>query len=165
MPGRGNHYSAAFEAYLRSRSIPYVNVHQAKKALCGNSHLKSFDFVVYSKRGKNILVDLNGRTHAHRNGASGFQSWTCERDVEDLVEWERVFGDEFTAVLTFVYWMKSARLGPAGAFRHRDRSYLLMGIDLGDYRRRMRRRSAKWETVSLPADDFRTLARPLESWL
>jgi hypothetical protein len=29
----------------------------------------------------------------------------------------------------------------------------------------MRRRSVKWETVSLPADDFRSLARPLESWL
>ena len=42
---------------------------------------------------------------------------------------------------------------------------LLMGIDLGEYRNAMRRRSAKWETVSLPAEEFRSLARPLESWL
>jgi hypothetical protein len=165
MTGRGNHYSAAFEAYLRSRSIPYVNVHQAKKALCGSSKLKSFDFVVYSKTGKSILVDLNGRSHTPRNGAGGFQTWTCERDVADLVEWEKVFGDDFTGVLTFVYWMKSARTGPDGTFRHRDRWYLVMGVNLKEYRQRMRRRSAKWETVCLPADDFRTLARPLESWL
>jgi hypothetical protein len=29
----------------------------------------------------------------------------------------------------------------------------------------MRRRSVKWETVALPAEDFRALARPLEDWL
>ena len=42
---------------------------------------------------------------------------------------------------------------------------MLMGIDLEEYRGKMRRRSAKWETVSLAAEDFRSLARPLESWL
>jgi hypothetical protein len=50
-------------------------------------------------------------------------------------------------------------------FEYRNRWYLLMGIDLGEYRGAMRRRSAKWETVSLPAQEFRQLARPLESWL
>jgi hypothetical protein len=165
MAGRGNHYSAAFEAFLHSRSIPYVNVHQAKRALFSNSQLKSFDFVVYSKTGKSLLIDLNGRLHKPRNGAGGFQTWTGEDDVTDLVEWQRVFGDDFTALITFVYWLKAARSGPAGTFRHHDRWYLLMGIKLDDYRRRMRRRSAKWETVSLPADEFRSLARPLEFWL
>jgi hypothetical protein len=39
------------------------------------------------------------------------------------------------------------------------------GVDLGEYRNHMRRRSVKWETVALPAEDFRSLARPIESWL
>ena len=47
----------------------------------------------------------------------------------------------------------------------KGRWYLLMGVDLAEYRNHMRRRSAKWETVALPADDFRSLARPIESWL
>ena len=50
-------------------------------------------------------------------------------------------------------------------FEHRERWYLLMGIDLAEYRNAMRRRSAKWETVALPAEEFRNLARPIESWL
>jgi hypothetical protein len=50
-------------------------------------------------------------------------------------------------------------------YLHRGRWYWLMGIDLGEYRNHMRRRSVKWETVSLPAEDFRSLARPIESWL
>ena len=52
-----------------------------------------------------------------------------------------------------------------GMFEFRDRWYLLMGVDLAEYRDHMRRRSAKWETVCLPAEDFRSLARPIESWL
>jgi hypothetical protein len=50
-------------------------------------------------------------------------------------------------------------------FEFRNRWYLLMGIDLAEYRNHMRRRSAKWETVSLPAAGFRDLARPIDSWL
>jgi hypothetical protein len=50
-------------------------------------------------------------------------------------------------------------------FHHRDKWYLIMGIDLAEYRAHMRRRSAKWETVCLPAREFRSLARPLETWL
>ncbi|MDB5325444.1 MAG: hypothetical protein JWM57_1013, partial [Phycisphaerales bacterium] len=52
-----------------------------------------------------------------------------------------------------------------GMFEHRDRCYLMMGIDLKEYRDHMKRRSAKWETVSISAEHFRQLARPLESWL
>ena len=42
---------------------------------------------------------------------------------------------------------------------------MLMGVDLSEYRNAMRRRSLKWGTVALPAEEFRNLARPLESWL
>ena len=68
-------------------------------------------------------------------------------------------------MLTFIYWIDPPLAAEPGMFEHRDRWYLLMGIDLGEYRNAMRRRSAKWETVALPAEEFRSLARPLESWL
>jgi len=42
-------------AFLRDRGIPYVAVDEAKKALFANSRLKSFDFVVYSRNGPNLL--------------------------------------------------------------------------------------------------------------
>jgi hypothetical protein len=50
-------------------------------------------------------------------------------------------------------------------FAYKGRWYWLMGIDLAEYRNHMRRRSVKWETVALPAEDFRSLARPIENWL
>jgi hypothetical protein len=170
MASRTGHYTAAFEAFLRSRSIPYVNVDQAKKALFADAKLKSFDFVVYSKKGPNLLVDLNGRScrvskSATAKGRAGFESWTNEHDVADLAQWEQVFGEGFKGVVTFVYWLDAPKRPMPGMFEHRDRWYLLMGIDLAEYRSRMRRRSPKWETVSLPVKDFRSLARPLENWL
>src|SRR5271170_6309507 len=103
MADRTIHYEAAFEAFLRDRKIPYVAVDEAKKALFANSRLKSFDFVVYSKKGPNLLIDVKGRSRRNRTGRSGFESWTTEHDVSDLMEWELVFGDGFKAVFSFIY--------------------------------------------------------------
>ncbi len=165
MADRTVHYEAAFEAFLRDRGIPYVAVDEAKKALFANAKLKSFDFVVYSKGGPNLLVDVKGRSCRNRSARSGFETWTTERDVSDLLQWEQVFGEGFKAVFSFVYWIDPPLTPDVGMYEFRERWYLLMGIDLAEYRDHMRRRSVKWETVSLPAEDFRLLARPLESWL
>ena len=61
MTRRSVHYEAAFEDYLRRQQIPYVAVDEAKRAIFGRVSLKSFDFVVYSSSGANLLVDIKGR--------------------------------------------------------------------------------------------------------
>jgi hypothetical protein len=95
----------------------------------------------------------------------GFETWATEQDVNDLMQWEQVFGEGFKAVLMFIYWIEPPLSAGLGMYQHRDRWYMVMGIDLAEYRSRMRRRSAKWETVCLPAQEFRSLARPLENWV
>lgn len=159
------HYEAAFEAILRERKIPYVAVDEAKKALFGQAKLKSFDFVVYSPRGPNLLVDIKGRQARDSAGGSTFQTWTTEQDVSDLMQWQQVFGEGYRAVLMFVYWIDPPLHPQPGMFPHKDRWYWLVGIDLEEYRSHMRRRSVKWETVAIPSQDFHSLARPLEEWL
>lgn len=165
MADRSLHYEAAFEAFLRERGIPCVAVDEAKKALFANAKLKSFDFVVYSKGGPNLLVDVKGRQVRDRSSRKGFETWATEQDVNDLREWEQIFGEGYKAVLTFIYWIDPPLTAEPGMFSHKGRWYLMMGIELAEYRNHMRRRSAKWETVSLPAEDFRSLARPIEQWL
>src|SRR5829696_5545831 len=165
MADRTVHYEAAFEAFLREKGIPCVAVDEAKKALFANAKLKSFDFVVYSKNGPNLLVDVKGRQMRNRGAGAGrgrgFETWATEQDVADLMQWEQVFGDGYKAVLTFIYWIDEPLTPEPGMFCHKGRWYWLMGVDLTEYRNHMRRRSAKWETVALPADDFRSLARPI----
>ncbi|HWB52685.1 MAG TPA: HYExAFE family protein [Tepidisphaeraceae bacterium] len=163
MADRSIHYEAAFEALLRERGIPYVAVDEAKRALFANAKLKCFDFVVYSQNGPNLLVDVKGRQK--RDSTGSFQTWATEQDVADLVQWEQVFGEGFKAVFAFVYWIDPPLHPETGMFQHKDRWYWMFGIDLNEYQSHMRRRSIKWETVSLPAADFKMLARPLDKWL
>ena len=52
-----------------------------RKALFANAKLKSFDFVVYSKSGPNLLVDVKGRQVRRGAGKGSFETWTTEQDV------------------------------------------------------------------------------------
>ena len=171
MADRSIHYEAAFEAMLRERGVPYVAVDEAKRALFADAKLKSFDFFVHSKGGPNLLVDVKGRKLlAKPGGAAGSpQTWAPGQDVEDLRQWEQVFGDGARAVLAFVYWIDPPLLPDGSAFCHKaaggERWYRMVGVGLADYRDHMRRRSPKWQTVALPAADFRALARPIAEWL
>ena len=171
---RHNHYESAFEAFIRDRGLPYVAVDETRKALFNVSKLKSFDFVVYSRSGPNLLIDIKGRK-VDGPGAS-LQTWTTRQDVDDLLQWERIFGEGFRAILGFVYWIDPVLTSPPGHFVHRagddtlpapqrERHYLMFGINLLDYRNHMNRRSVSWDTVSIPADEFRLLARPIDQWL
>jgi hypothetical protein len=170
MADRKIHYEAAFENLLRDKGIPYVAVDEAKRALFSDAKLKSFDYVVYSQSRPNLLVDIKGRRHQGPR-ASSFQTWSTQRDVEDLKQWESVFGDGFQAVLVFVYWLDAPQgddshlLLEEGVWTYKSRYYRMFGVDLHHYQDRMRMRSAKWETVAIGQEDFRTLARPIELWL
>jgi hypothetical protein len=151
MADRNVHYEAAFEAFLRHRGVPYVAVDEAKKALFATAKLKSFDFVVYSKTGPNLLIDVKGRLLRDRAAKRGFETWATERDVADLAQWEAGLRRGVQGGVLFRLLDRAAAHARAGMFEYRNRWYLLMGIDLAEYRGAMRRRSAKWETVSLPA--------------
>lgn len=164
MADRKVHYEAAFEELLRQRGVPYVAVDEAKKAMFANAKLKSFDFVVYSKSGPNLLIDVKGR-RLRGSGSGSPQTWVTEQDVDDLAEWARVFGDGFIGLLVFSYWIDAPLVPDPEHFLHRDHWYRMLGVRLDEYRNLMRRRSTRWNTVSLRVEDFRLLARPIESWL
>ena len=174
MAQRRFHYDAAFEHYLRANGIPYVAVDEAKRALqgkqaggiAGSSKLKSFDFVVYSESGPNLLVDVKGRKHSGRTGRS-LQNWVTSDDVKCLDRWSGIFGDGFDPAFTFLFWCD---VQPPDALFHEifpfgPRWYAVLAVRLADYQRHMRRRSAKWDTVSIPARAFAEVSRPLKELL
>lgn len=167
MADRTVHYEAAFEAYLRARGTPYVPVDEAKRALFARAKLKSFDFVVYGGAGRsNLIVDVKGRrfsSNAPRPGS--MQNWVTETDVDDMTHWEHLFGDGFRGTFCFAYWIDPPIAPEPAMFEHREKWYWLWGVDLTEYRRAMRPRSAKWKTVHLRTADFRELARPFDDWL
>ena len=168
------HYEAAFEHYLRANGIPYVAVDEAKRALQGkqrggiegSAKLKSFDFVVYSAGGPNLLVDVKGRKHSGRTGKA-LQNWVTNDDVTCLSTWSGIFGDGFEPAFAFLFWCD---VQPPDALFHEifafgPRWYAVLAVKLCDYKEHMRARSAKWDTVSIPARSFDRCAVPLKHLL
>ncbi|MCX5659134.1 MAG: HYExAFE family protein [Planctomycetota bacterium] len=169
MAQRRFHYELAFEHYLRAKAIPYVAVDEAKRAMAGKApagNLKSFDFVVYSKSGPNLLVDVKGRKHAGKSGRS-LQNWVTKDDIDGLSRWAEIFGRDFTSAFVFMFWCEGQ---PPDAlfqemFEFNARWYAVLAIRLSDYRGQQRPRSAKWGTVSVPSRFFNETALPLEKLL
>ena len=168
MANRHNHYEAAFEAYLRQERIPYVAVDERRRALVGDGSLKSLDFIV-SPRGDfrgatRWLVDVKGRRFP--SGARQKQywrNWSTRDDLASLERWQAEFAGSFRAALVFAYQLTADRAPtpPEQVFYFRSVPYSFVGIALRDYVPSARPLSARWDTVSMPAAEFRRRATPL----
>ena len=95
------------------------------------------------------------------------QNWTTREDIDDLREWEEIFGTGFSAIFLFMYaWGGRPEESPlAEMFLHKDQWYGTLAVSVRDYREAMKVRSAAWGTVHLPTKEFRRLAKPFEEWL
>ena len=84
MANSDNHYEAAFEAYLRSRGVPYVAVDEAKRSLLSDgASIKSLDFIVSAPGETTWLVDVKGRRFP--SGDDQKQYWkNCHTSGEGL---------------------------------------------------------------------------------
>jgi hypothetical protein len=172
MAQRSVHYEAAFEDYLRSRGLPYVPVEESKKAIFGQISLKSFDFVVYSEQGPNLLVDVKGRkfpdaTPGRKRGGKAWENWITRDDVEGLADWQSVFGEGFRAVLVFAYWLQGPpqRSPFADVHFYRSNHYAFVAVSLEDYVSLARPRSQKWQTLAVPAKTFSQTAADIATLL
>ena len=162
MTKRQIHYEGAFEDFLRVQGIPYVAVDEARRAIFGKASLKSFDFVVYSHEGPNLLVDIKGRKFPDTAAAGkkhttrAWENWITRQDVEGLEQWQGVFGQDFRAVLVFAYWLQgSERTSPFDdVYFYHNSYYAFMTMTLDDYVSQARPRSEKWQTIAVPSRTF-----------
>ena len=166
------HYEAAFENYLQGRGWPYVAVDEAKKAIFGRASLKSFDFVVYSEAGPNLLVEVKGRKFPGPGGgrkstSRAWENWVTRDDVDSMRQWEQVFGQDFVGMLVFAYWLQGppaeSPFDDVHAFR--GRFYAFMGMPSATYVTMARPRSARWQTITVPSGQFARQAADIASFL
>jgi hypothetical protein len=167
MARRYIHYEAAFEDYLRSRGLPYVAVDEHRKAIFSGTRVKSFDFLVYYERGRTWIVDIKGRKFPYDTDGQKryWENWVTREDIEGLTRWQETFGDGFVAMLVFAYLLlcpeERAPTGHVHTFK--EQRYAFMCVSLDDYRRECRRRSCKWDTLSMPMGRFRKLIEPIQT--
>ncbi len=158
---RCNHYDVAFEELLRRLRRPYVAVNETRRALSQTASLKSIDFIVSSAQSQSLLVDVKGRRLSP--GSRCWNNWTPEDDLTSLAQWEAVFGNSFRALLVFAYDIT----GPQKRAQHdliweiQGRRYAFYGVWADEYAQAKKVYSPRWNTVTVPAETFRRLRRPL----
>jgi hypothetical protein len=98
MAKRTNHYDVAFEEYLRNLRTPYVAVDETRRALLSQASLKSMDFIVYSVRQRNLLVDVKGRRFPSGGESQNHQweNWATGDDLDSLLQWHKTAQEQTT---------------------------------------------------------------------
>jgi hypothetical protein len=165
---RRSHYENAFEHYLTARGVPFVAVSDVKRAVPGRLGIKAFDYIVYPASQPPCLIDVKGRKFARATGRvrRRWESWVTQADVDGLVRWREIFGEDFTAAFVFGYWLSNVAAPPDGPEYHTlaGRLYGFWGVELENYRRFAKVRSVRWKTLDLPVEQFIRLAWPLTRW-
>ncbi len=182
MTKRDNHYEVAFEAYLRQRTIPYVAVDETRRSLTAPAttqqdasappqSLKSLDFIVSpsspTDRGsRSWLVDVKGRRFPTGRSKQYWKNWSTADELRSLAHWERLFAGQFQALLVFAYNVvgDQAPLPAEQLFEFRGSLYGFLGIRLDHYAGWSKVLSPRWQTVTIPAKQFRALARPTDEF-
>ena len=166
-----NHYEQAMASWLAENQVQFVLVDQQKRAIFSRSKIKSFDFLVYPRRtGREVIIaEVKGRKFAGDSlaGKPSLQCWVTMEDVRGLMRWEDVFGDGYAGAFFFVYWLEKVDVdGDAWEiYEFGDRRYFFACVMLDDYRKFMKMRSPKWQTVAMGAKDFRQCMKPIDKVL
>jgi hypothetical protein len=164
MANRENHYEAAFEAYLRSRLVPYVAVDEARRSCWSEGSIKSLDFIVSPPGRASWLVDVKGRRFPSGEQKQYWKNWSTRDDLLSLAQWERLFGEQFGGLFVFAYNVVGDRapLPADDLFEFRGGVYAFIGIRLNEYARHARPISPRWDTLAMPTGQFRQLAAPID---
>jgi hypothetical protein len=164
-----NHYEQAFESWLIENRISYEAVDEHKRAAFGQAGVKSFDFLLYPRKGRTIIAEVKGRTFRGTGLAklAGFECWVTAEDVDGLVKWQQALGPAHQAVFVFAYRIENIDVDLDGreVFDFDGSRYVFFCIKLDDYRQFMKRRSPRWQTVTLPAEKFRACAVHISEFL
>jgi hypothetical protein len=161
-----NHYEAAFKSYLQWHGYCFVAVHETDRSQLGDETLKNLDFIVHGEDGTRLLVDIKGRRFP--TGSPGrrrriWECWSTLDDINGLERWRTLFGAGYRGLLVFTYEVLPEIplfADTEDLWTWQNRRYLLRAVEVEEYRKRMRVRSPKWGTVTLPRAAFRALVRP-----
>lgn len=158
-----HHYEVAFEAYLRTHGIPYLSVNENRRSrLESGETLKNLDFIVTFPSGPTWLVDVKGRKFpGGSTQRSYWKHWTTQDDLIGMTHWQNLFGNRYSGLLVFAYWICGDRspLPEERLFEFREKTYAFVSVPLFDYLSEVHLISPRWKTYGMSTRKFRSLAR------
>jgi len=162
------HYERAFEEWLRRGRVPFVPVEQVRRSPGREGPIKSFDFLVHAGE-RHYIVDVKGKCfpEVSRGREVYWENWIHFSDLEGLFAWEGHFGEGYTGLLVYCYWLQLPAGGPAVArtITTGVRDYLIVAIPARTFAENCRRRSTRWQAVHVPVRRFTSLVKPVEHFI
>jgi hypothetical protein len=158
-----NRYERAFENWLLDHHVRFVRSDEHRRLGSSHKSVKNFDFLLFPRPDRKVIVEVKGRTFAGTTLAqlTGLDCWVTVDDIESLQVWREALGHDHEAIFVFAYRVAQADVDFDGCevvLTGVDR-YAFFCIRLDDYLEHMKRRSPKWRTVTLAAEDFRQYAQ------
>ncbi len=154
-----NHYEKAFGNWLVDNRVNYIAVDEQKRAALGKANLKSFDYLLNLPNQPTIIAEVKGRKFKGKSleKLASLECWVTADDIDGLVSWQDVLGTGHCAAFIFAYEIENIDVDLDGreAYDFGGKKYMFFCVKLDDYRKFMKRRSPKWQTVTLPANKFR----------
>lgn len=167
-PENANIYELVFASWLRENHIRFVDVNQSKRFSLHQGDVKNFDFLIRPRSRVPLLAEVKGRTFHGRSlaGLKGLDGWVTLEDVEALAYWQTQFQKEkpaAAAIFVFVFGLEQIDIETDGQaiYDFDNKRFLMLAVPLEPYRACMKPRSPKWQTVTMPAEDFRKYAVPV----
>lgn len=164
-----NQYEYAFESWLLDHHIPYVRSDEHRRLGPSYKSVKNFDFLLFPRPDRKVIAEVKGRTFTGTTLAelTGLECWVTVDDIESLQVWRNALGHGHEAIFVFAYRIAKADVDLDGCevvALDLDQ-YVFFCIRMEDYLEHMTRRSPKWQTVTLPAHNFRNCVLRLAAFL
>ncbi len=148
-------------------------MNEARKTVFAGTSIKSFDFLVYSDTGPNLIIDVKGRQFPDmipgraKRGLKTWENWITREDVDGLGEWWGVFGPGFWPVLVFAYWLRGDPTHSPFEDVHffKNRCYAFTAVGLEQYVHAAKPRSMKWRTIAVPSGQFSNLVKQVSQFM
>ncbi|MEM2934634.1 MAG: HYExAFE family protein [Methanocellales archaeon] len=169
--GSHSHYELMFESFLREQQFLYIAINEAKRPIFKGEKVKNFDFIVVSKYGKLILMDIKGKQFPYESklGKNYWENWVGLDDVKFLKMWAEIFNTTGIIVFPYLIKYKEDEKSFKDIFKFKGNSYGIVAIEVNEYHKNSKPRSkaikGTFNAISISRELFSKLAKPISFFL
>ena len=169
--GSYSHYELMFENFLREHQFLYIAVNEDKRPIFNGEKIKNFDFIVVSKSGKLILIDVKGKQfpYVSKLGKNYWENWVGLDDVKFLEMWAKIFNTIGIIVFPYLIRYKDDKKLFKDISEFRGNSYGIVAIEVNEYHKNSKPRSKHGEgtfnAISISREKMPKLVKPISFYL
>ena len=151
----------------------YIAINEVKRPVFNGERVKNFDFIVVSKSGKLILIDVKGKQFPYESkyGKNYWENWIGIDDGKFLRMWSKIFGSNAVGILVFAYLVsyKEDEKYFKDVFTFKGNKYGLVAIEINKYLKYSKPRSkcgkGAFNAISVSREKLSNLVKPVSYFL